>query len=44
MAYRDDDVMQVITIKPGKLWRINSSKIQEASSRLNWWLRKDKIR
>ena len=28
MAYWDDDIMQVITIKPGKLSRINSNKIQ----------------
>ena len=35
--------MQVITIKQGKLSRINSSKIQEPSSRMNWQLRKDKF-
>ena len=40
----DDDVIQVVSIKQGKLSRINSSKIQEISSRLNWWLRKYKIR
>ena len=43
MAYSDDDAMQVITVKSGKLSGIISCKIQEASSRLNWWLRKDKF-